>query len=155
MSFLGGFKTFFEKVVAEFEKLFKTASWEQTAQSVITYAAPLVENLIGLVAGGPAEALVTGVVNIIKSDLATLSAVVTGASAALPAAATDIQVAEAALTSIQNNLSAILQSAEVKSAATAAKVTSVVNTILGEVQALLGSISTAANHAPATAAPKS
>ena len=51
MSFLGSFKTFFDKVGSVLKKLFGSASFEQTVQSVITYAAPLLETIVGLAAG--------------------------------------------------------------------------------------------------------
>ena len=73
MSFLGSFKTFFDKVGSVLKKLFGSASFEQTVQSVITYAAPLLETIVGLAAGSPAATAVAAVVSTVQSDLATVS----------------------------------------------------------------------------------
>jgi hypothetical protein len=136
---LSGLKTFFEKVWAELKKLFKSgATWEKVAQSVITYAAPLVETIVGLAAGTAAEALVTRIINTVQSDMATVSVVAQGAAVA--PGSTDAATVEAALNSIKTNLSELLEAAEVKSAATGSKITAAANLIIGEVEALLSNL---------------
>lgn len=131
-------KKFWDKVEAAFKKLFGSTKWEQTATSVITYVAPLVETIVGLAAGGPAEALVTSVVNIVKSDLATVSAIVSGATET--PAGTALVAVKNALSSIQTNLGSVLSDADVKNSAKYADITSVVNLIVGEVEAVLSNI---------------
>jgi len=141
-AFLGKFKTFFEKVEAEAKKLFGSTSWEKTASSVITYAAPIAESLVGLAAGQPAEALVTGVVNAVKADLTTVSAVVSGAQA--PPGSTLAVTVRTALTSINTNLASLLSASEVKDSKTASEITEAVTLLTGEVDALLSSLPAAA-----------
>jgi len=138
MSFLGSFKTFFEKVGAELKKLFGSTNWEKTAASVVTYVAPLVETIVQLSAGSAAEALVAGVVSTVQSDLATLSAVVSGATS--ESSATDLQTAANVLNSIKANLSSLLQAAEVKNAAKSSQIQAAATLVINEVEAILANI---------------
>jgi hypothetical protein len=132
---------FWDKVETAFKKLFGSASWEKTTSSVLTYVGPLLETLLSLT--DPAVApLVTGIVNTVQSDLATVSAVVSGATATPPA--NELQAVTNALGSIQTNLAALLSAAGVKNSANAAQLTAVVDTIIGEVKAI-------AENIPATA----
>lgn len=132
-------KTFFEKFGSELKKLFgSTATWEQTARSVITYVAPILETIIGLAAGGPAEAAVSGVVNSIQADLATISAVVQGA-AVTPRSPTAVTV-KTALESIKANLGSLLADADIKNSTKVTEITAAVNGISGEVEALLANL---------------
>jgi hypothetical protein len=121
-----------------FKKLFGSTSWEQTALAVITYVAPLLETIVALTAGGPAAALVTAIITTVKADLATLAAVVNGATATPPA--NELAAAQQALSSIQANLPQILQLAEVKNSANKDKITAIVNTVIGEVEAIAENI---------------
>lgn len=133
---MGGIKTFFSKVWAELKKLFKAEpKIEQVVQSIVTYAAPLVETIVGLAAGGPAEALVTRIIDTVKSDLATVSVVVQDGTVAAGSTAEASIIA--ALTSIDNNLGELLAAAEVKNSTNVTKITAAVNLVLGEVEAVL------------------
>ena len=141
-------KKFWERVEAAFKKLFGSTTWEKTASAVLSYVAPLLETLVGLTAGGPAETLVAGVVSTVQKDLATIEAVVGDATATPPA--NELAAATEALTSIKTNLGSILTAAEVTNSAEASKITAVVNTIIGEIEAMLANVPSSA--APATSA---
>jgi hypothetical protein len=146
-------KTFFSKVWDEMEKLFTNgATYEKAIQSVITYAAPIVETIVGLAAGGPAAALVTRVISTVQSDMATVSVVVQQGTVA--PGSTAATTCEAALNSIKTNLTSLLTAAEVKNSAKAADITNAVNLIVGEVDAALSGLPTAAAPAAAVVAPK-
>lgn len=131
-------KTFAEKVEAEAKKLFGSTRWENTLSAGISYLAPFVETLVGLAAGQPAEALVAGAVNMVQTDLATIKALVSGAT--VPAGSPAVTVIKAGLASLQSNLGALLTAAEVKSSKTSAEITSTVTLIAGEATALLARV---------------
>jgi hypothetical protein len=151
MSLFGKFKSFFEAVGSELEKLFGSAGFEQKVVAVISYAAPIVETIAQLAGGPAASALVTNIINAIKTDLATVSAVVQGGTVAAgtPTATT----VETALKSIQTNLASLLSAADIKSSAKAGEITTYVNLLSGEVNALLAGL-TAAPTVPAAPAVK-
>jgi hypothetical protein len=141
-------KKFWNKVESAFKKLFGSTNWEKTASAVITYVAPLLELLVGLAAGGPAETLVAGIVNTVQADLATVAAVVNGATATPPA--NELAAVTNALNSVKANLPALLTAVEVKNSAKSTEIASTANTIIGEVEAILANMPTAA-ATPATA----
>jgi hypothetical protein len=124
------------------KKMFGSTTWEKTASSTLLYIAPLIETISGLAAGGPAETIVTAVINKVQAALGTLSVVISGA--ATTPTASDMAAAVAALNSIKTNLSSLLQVAEVKSAPKSAEITEAVNTVIGEVDAIASNVSTAA-----------
>jgi hypothetical protein len=138
MSFFGKFASFFEAVGKELEKLFGGGSFAQKVQAVITYVAPVVETIVQLAGGTAAATLVTNIINMIKSDLATVSTVVQGATVAAgtPAAS----AISTALASIETNLSSLLTAAEVKNSTNFKNIETAVNLVLGEVQALLANL---------------
>ena len=138
-------KTFVEKVEAEARKLFGSTTWENTLSSGISYTAPFLEILVGLAAGEPAEALVAAAVSTAQADLATIKALVSGAR--VPAGSPALTVVRAALNSLQSNLGSLLGAVEVKNSKTSSEITSAVNLIVGEANALL------ARAPSATAAP--
>jgi hypothetical protein len=133
---------FWHKVEAAFKKLFGTTTWEKTTSSVLTYLGPLVVTLIGLAGGPAAAAAAAAILATVQNDLATLSAVVEGATAT--PAPNELATAKNALASIRTNLPQLLDLAEVKNSANASKITSVVNTVISEVDAI-------AENIPATA----
>lgn len=143
MSFLGGFKSFFEKVGAELEKLFGgTASIEQRIQSVITYVAPLVNTIVTL--ADPAVApIVAKIIATVQADLAAVSTVVQEGTAA--AGSTGAQTATTALNSIKANLGTLLTDSGVKNAANFAKISAAANLIIGEIEAVLSELTTGAS----------
>jgi hypothetical protein len=128
-------KKFWSRVEAAFKKLFGSTTWEKTASATISFVAPLLETIVGLAAGGPAATIVANIVATVQSDLATVSAVVTGATQTPPA--NEIQACLNALGSIKANFAALLAAAEVKNSAEATKITAVANTIIGEIDAIL------------------
>ena len=130
-------KTFFEKVGSEIKKLFGSSTFEQEVQSTITYAAPLVEGILA-VADPSLEPIVAAVLNTVKSDLATVSTVVQGGKVAAGSSAA--KTICAALTSVNSNLSGLLQVAEVKNSTKIAQITAAVNTLTGETNALLANL---------------
>lgn len=140
MSILGGIKTFFEKVGAEFEKLFgKLPSWAQSAKSVITYVAPLLETIVQLAAGSAAEAKVATWIADVQGDLATVSAI---AKDGTPApGSTAAKSAQTALSSINTNMAALLADADVKNSAKVNEIEAAVTGITGEISALLSGLS--------------
>jgi hypothetical protein len=145
-------KKFWHRVEAAFKKLFGSSKWEKTTSAVISYIAPLLETLVALTAGGPAAALVTNIVSIAQTDLATLAAVVDGATAT--PAANEVSAAINALNSIKTNLAALLTAADVKNAATSLQVTATVNAIIGEVEAILANVPSFASTVPSVPAPQ-
>lgn len=134
--------SFFHKVESAFKKLFGSTTWEKTVSSTLTYVGPLLELLVGLAAGGPAETLVTGIVNTTQTDLATVAAVVTGATATPPA--NEMAAVTSALNSIKANLPQLLTAADVKNSTKSTEITATTNTIIGEVEAILANIPAAA-----------
>jgi hypothetical protein len=138
MSIFSGFKSFFEKVGAEIETLFgKTATVSQKILAVVKYVAPLAEGIIAL-ADPAILPVVTAAVTIAEADLATVSAIASGASVApgTPAAASVL----AAMNSLESNLTGLLTDAGVKNASSFTKIEAAVNAILGEVKAVLSSL---------------
>lgn len=141
--------SFFHRVGAAFKKLFGNSTWEKTAQSTITFVAPLLETIVQLAAGSGAEQAVAKVVGTVQSDLATLLAVIDEANASTdPHTAA---VVATALGSVKDNLSCLLNIAEIKNSGKITQVTAAVNLIVGEVDAMLGSLPAPTAVAPAPA----
>ena len=150
-------KSFFESVGREIEKLFgHAASVEQKILTVVKVAAPFVAGLISMV-DPSAAAFISGIVTTAETDLGILS---TAAQQGSVAAGTPVgEAVTTALQSLSMNLSGILQVAEVKSSAKIAAITTDVNMLTGEFEALLGILvpnpantAPAASPAPATTA---
>jgi hypothetical protein len=139
-------KTFFHKAEAAMKKMFGSTTWEKTVTSTLTYVGPLLELLVGLAAGGPAENLVTGIVNTTETDLGTLAAVVHGATAT-PSTSELVAVTNA-LNSIKSNLPQLLTAVEVKNSTKSTEITATATTIIGEVDAMLANIPCAVADAP-------
>lgn len=131
------FISFFDKVGSELKKLFGSTTWEKQAQGVITYVAPLLETVLAL-ADPPLAPLFQKVINTIQADLATVSAVVSGAQ--VPAGSTTAATVKAALGSIQTNLSSLLADADVKNSTKATEITAAVTGITSEIDALASSM---------------
>lgn len=127
--------TFFHKIEAEFIKLFKAApSYEQKVQSVIALVGPIVVGVIGM--ADPAIAPeVNTVMRTVQSDLATVSAL-TQAGQVAPGSTGAVTV-ETALNAIKDNTSGLLALAEVKNSTKVSEITSAVNMIVGEMDAML------------------
>ena len=145
--------SFFSSVKSFFHKLFGSLpSWEKSASSTLTLLAPLTEEIVALAAGEPAAAQVQSVIGEVQKDMATVAAVTSGAAGA--PSATSYQTATTALNSIKSNLSGLLSAGHIKNADTLSKVTGIVNTVVGEVEAILSEIPAPTSAAPpAPAAP--
>lgn len=126
--------SFFSKIEAWFKELGHAQTWEQTAATTIKVAAPLLNTLITLTAGDPAAAKVSGVVTQVLQDLGAASAVLSDAQSAGGVSVTSF------LTSVQTNLASLLADADVKNSTKATQVTGVVNTVLGEVEAIISAM---------------
>ena len=142
--------SFFSKIGTEFKKLFgKAPAFEQIAQSVITYVSPIL--LTVLTFADPAiEPIVSKAVSIVQADLATVSTVVK--DGAVTAGSTGAATVEAALASINSNLTGLLSVAEVKNSNKIVEITAAVNSVTTEVDTLLNNIPTAATPSPAAPA---
>ncbi len=142
MSFFGSIKTFAEKFEAEFVRLFKKApSYEQKAAAVISFIAPVIPIIVGLL-DPAALPIVNPIIAVVEKDLGVVQAVTTSVSAA-PGSPALTQV-ETALTGISENFGGILQLAEVKNSAKASQINTEVTGVLNEVNALLKDLPTSA-----------
>ena len=137
------FKTLFSSIKGFFTRLYNsTPKWSEEVSTGIKLAAPLTNSIVVLLA--PEEApLVQGVVSEVQSDLAVAAQLVSQShgSDTVPAGV------NTALDSVKNNLSGLLTAGHIKNADTLAKVTAVVNTIIGEVEAIIGALPKAAANA--------
>lgn len=128
--------TFFEKIGGVFKKLFgSSATWEQTALATIKYVAPLVETLVSLTAGPAVGTVVANVINEVKADLATLYTI--AQQGAVVAGTSTATTAINALTSINDNMAALLADSGVKNSAKVADIEATANLVTGETNALL------------------
>jgi hypothetical protein len=136
-------KTFFEHI-DEWMKdhLGNAATFEKTAATAISIAEPLLNTLLALVAGEPFAARVSALVTQVTNDLNNTSAILNGA------AATGGMTVTSLLSGVKSNLGTLLEDADIKNSAKSAEITGVVNTLTGEVEAILA----AAQPAPAAAA---
>ncbi len=126
----------FSKIGLWFKKVFGSeAAWERIASATITVIAPLVETIVSLTASEPASAEVTAVVNQIQGDLAAVNLVITSAGGS------NVTISSL-LSAIETNLQTLLTDGQIKDPATLAKVTSVVDLVIGEIQAILKVIPT-------------
>jgi hypothetical protein len=139
-------KTFFEHVGEWFkEHLGSAATFEKTAATAISIAEPLLDTLLTLTAGEPFAVMVCGVVTQVKNDLNNTSAILNGAEATGGMTVTSL------LTSVQTNLGTLLADADIKNSTKAADITGAVNTLIGEVEAILAAAPAPAAAATATA----
>ena len=123
---------FFSHIFSWFEN--DAAHFETSAATAISVAAPLVEELITLTAGTAAAAKVQAVVHQVVTDLNSTAAMLKGAEAA------GGHTVSGLLGDVVKNLPALLADADVKNSAHAAQIEGVVNTVVGEVQAILAAI---------------
>jgi hypothetical protein len=132
------FKSFFASAEDWFEKIFGHTTWQQTASTTIALSAPLVESLVAVTAGEADSAKVQEVVNEVQTDLATVAQLIKQSQGGTNTFQTIANI----LNSVKNNLSGLLAAGHIKDQATLEKVTGIVNTVLGELVAILGSIPT-------------
>lgn len=131
--------TFFKSAFDWFKKVFTNTDWTHAAQVAITVAAPLVDTVAELVGGPAAGAEVANIVNIVKTDFGVVSTTLSQVQAG-SAGVSAIGLLKNTLASIKDNLQALLGVAAVKNDATKQTVTLTVNTIIGEIDAILASV---------------
>ncbi len=124
--------SFFAKVKAELKKLFTHApGWEASAAATLTYVAPMVETVVALV--DPAVApVVDGVIAKVQSAMAAAAVVIKDAGPK-PTLVTY-------LNAIQSDLAQVESAAGIKDPVAAARLTALVGTITGEIQAILAEV---------------
>jgi hypothetical protein len=140
-------KTFFEKIGEWLKEIGHSATLEKTALTTLKVAAPLLDTLVGLVAGEPAEALVSKKVDQAQTDIAGAAALLSGASAGGAVTVTSF------LGSVKTNLASLLADADVKNSTKATQIESTVNTVIGEVEAIQAAIEPPAASSTAAPAP--
>lgn len=119
----------FSSIEAWFKKVFTNApSWDKIASATLTVVAPLVETVVALTAGEPASAAIAVIVGKIQSDL--------GAATALIESATASPTLTTILNAVKANLSALLVAGQISDPKTVAEVTSIVNTVIAEIEAI-------------------
>jgi hypothetical protein len=143
--------TFFKKVEQALFRFLKNPSWEQKADGVITYVAPVLEEVIVLTLGTPAETVAAAVISRVQSGLATVSAILLEAQ--VTPGTSVAKTVTIALNSVKDNLTGLLTAAEVKNTTKSTQITSTVNMLVGEIDALLGSMPTSTSTPAAPVAP--
>lgn len=131
----------FKKIGNFFSKLFNSApSWSQKASTAITLIAPLTNTLVALADGEEAAAQATSIVHEVQSDLAAAASLLSEAhgNATAPAGLTSV------LQAVTDNLSSLLAAGHIKNPEKVSKVSAIVNTITGEISAVLSSLPKAA-----------
>jgi len=131
--------SFFHKALSWLAKVFTNTDWTHAAQVGITVASPLIETLAQLIGGAQVGGEVTNIMNTIKTDFG----VVTVTLGQIQAGSTNVNTVtllKNTLAAIKTNLQQLLQVADVKNADTKQTVTLTVNTICGEIDAVLSSI---------------
>ena len=122
----------FGKVKAELKHLFVHApGWEASAAATLTYVAPLVETIVVLV-GPEAAPLVGALIQKVQSAMAAAAVVMKEAGPA-PTLVTY-------LNAINGDLAQVASVAGIKDTAVSLKLTTTVNTIKAEVNAILGAV---------------
>jgi hypothetical protein len=127
-------KTFFEKIGEWFKEIAHNTTWEQTALTTLKVVAPLLDTLVTLTAGEAAGAVVANAVNQLQSDIAGAAALLSGADAGGTVTVTSL------LNSVKTNLGTLLADADVKNSTKITQITSVANTVIGEVEAILSAV---------------
>jgi hypothetical protein len=123
----------FAKIKAFFAKVFKSTTWIQVASGTLTVVAPLVETILALLAA-PLEPEAATIFSEIQADLGAASVLITTAGTGGTATLTSV------LDSVKTNLALLVPAMKIKDEATAAKVTAVVNTVIGEVEAIIQAV---------------
>ena len=128
--------SWFSKVVTWFEHL-GHSNWEQSASTTLKLVAPLTETIVTEAAGEADADKVQSLVTEVQSDLAVAATLISGADAPGASAGTQITTA---LNSVTANLGGLLSAGHIKNPATLTKVTSIVKTVVGEVEAILSAM---------------
>jgi hypothetical protein len=130
---------FIHAALSFLKKVFTNTDWTHAAQVGITVAAPLVETVFMLAAGPQVGAEVTNIINTVKTDFGVVS-VTLGQIQAGSTSVNTVTLLKNTLDSIKTNLSQLLTVADIKDAGTRQTVTLTVNTIIGEIDAILASV---------------
>ena len=131
-------KSFFSKVVAFLKKAFGSTKWEQTVITTLNICGPLLASIVAF-AGGPAAAVaVTAVISEVSRDLATLMGLVQ--TYEIGDHATITARIETLIGEVKGNLSTLLTEGHIKDPVLLAKTGVIVNTVSGELNAILKSI---------------
>ena len=124
--------SFFAKVKAELKKLFMhVRGWEASAAATLTYVAPLVETVVALV-DPEAAPVVNALIAKVQSAMAAAAVVIKDAGPT-PTLITY-------LNAVKGDLAQVEGVAGVKDPVTAAKLTALIGTITGEVEAILAEL---------------
>jgi hypothetical protein len=129
-------KKFFSKVEAFFKKAFGSSKWEKTASTTLTIVTPMVVGLLTVTVGPAAAAAVAGVLSTVQKDLAA-AAVLIDAMDEAGTSATGVTQVVNILGSVKSNLGSILQIAEIKNSGKVSEITTVVNTLVDELDAIV------------------
>ena len=124
--------SFFSKVKAELKKLFThVPGWEASAAATLTYVAPMVEAMVALV--DPAVAPVVGALIAKVQSAMAAAAVVIKDAGPKPTLVTY-------LNAVKSDVSLVESAAGVKDPAATAKLTALIGTITGEIEAILAEV---------------
>lgn len=124
------FESLFSKIKSIFKKLFgMEPKIAQAISATITVVAPLLETILIVLGDAPVAAIVSDIVETIQTDLAAATALVQS-SGATP-------TLTGVLNAVVTNLNSILSAADVKDPVTLEKLTTIVNTLVAEIQAIL------------------
>jgi hypothetical protein len=126
-------KSFFDKIGDFFKDIFDNkATWEKTASTALAVVGPLLDTVVGLTAGSAAATAVSNVITQVQKDLQAALALLSSDTGG-----TAKQQVTQLISGVQSQLATLLADADVKNSAEAAKITSAVNLISGELQAIL------------------
>lgn len=124
--------SFFARVKAELKKLFTHApGWEASAAATLTYVAPMVEAVVTLVDPAFAPA-VDALIAKVQSAMAAAAVVIKDAGPT-PTLITY-------LNAVKGDIALVESAAGIKDAAVAAKLTALLGTITGELEAILAEV---------------
>ena len=142
-------KSFFEHI-GEWLKdhLGDAQTVEHQAATALAVLSPLLSTLITLTAGSAIAAKVASYVSAVQTKLANASALLNGAETTVQSG-TPITL-DSMLSGVQSDMAALLADADVKNSTEIAKIESVCNTIVGEVEAI--QTATAGHTAPVVGA---
>jgi len=130
MSIFSTLKTYFEKIKILFKKFSQEEpTWAQIAETDIAFGAPIVENIVTLVGGATLGSEVTNAITLIKNDLAVVTKFIKEEDSSS-------NLSEA-LETLKANFTALLSIAAIKNSAKVTEITAYVNTIIGEIEAIL------------------
>jgi hypothetical protein len=132
--------SFFAKVEGLLKKLFGSTTWEQTALTTLKVASPLIQGLVGLLAGENASVEATQILNEIKTDLA--ASIVMIQHIQTDTAPGGTAAVSAILNDASSNLSAFLAAGHIKNPQKVAQATQMVTMIVGSLQAVIALLPT-------------